>query len=90
MTRNNLPKSLPAPAGTVWSPDGNWIAFTSEVYPDCNDDECNKGKDEAAEKSKVKAHITERLLYRHWNEWRDIKRSHVFVSLAQKVGTLAT
>jgi dipeptidyl aminopeptidase/acylaminoacyl peptidase len=63
----------------VWSPDGKWIAFTSEVYPDCSDDACNKRKDEAADKSKVKAHITDRLLYRHWVEWRDLKRTHVFV-----------
>lgn len=66
-------------AGPVWSPDGNWIAFGSEVYPDCSNDDCNKQKDEAADKSKVKAHITERLLFRHWDEWRDIKRAHVFV-----------
>jgi len=65
--------------GPVWSPDGKWIAFTSEVYPDCSDDACNERKDEAADKSKVKAHITDRLLYRHWVEWRDLKRTHVFV-----------
>ncbi len=81
--KKQLTKISTGAGGTVWSPDGNWIAFTSEVYPDCSDDECNKGKDEAAEKSKVKAHITERLLYRHWNEWRDIKRSHVFVVSAK-------
>jgi dipeptidyl aminopeptidase/acylaminoacyl peptidase len=63
----------------VWSPDGKWLAFSSDVYPDCNDDECNKRKDEAADKSKVKAHITTRLLFRHWDEWRDVKRTHVFV-----------
>lgn len=77
--KKQVTKISTSAAGPVWSPDGNWIAFTSEVYPDCDNDDCNQKKDETAEQSKVKAHITERLLYRHWNEWRDVKRTHVFV-----------
>jgi dipeptidyl aminopeptidase/acylaminoacyl peptidase len=65
--------------GPVWSADGKWIAFASEVYPECRDDECNKAEDARVENSKVKAHVVERLLFKHWVEWRDRKRSHVFI-----------
>jgi dipeptidyl aminopeptidase/acylaminoacyl peptidase len=65
--------------GPVWSPDGKWIAFDSDVYPGCQSDECNREEDAKAENSKVKAHVTDRLLYRHWVEWRENKRSHVFI-----------
>ena len=62
-----------------WSPDGKTILFTSSVYPDCKDDECNKKRDEEKDKNKVKAHVAEHLLFRHWNHWNDGKRSHLFV-----------
>ena len=64
----------------VWSPDGKMIAFVSDVYPECTTDDCNKQKDQAAEDSKVKAKTAERLLFRHWNAWKDNKRTHVFVA----------
>lgn len=70
----------------VWSRDGNWIAFSSDVYPECTTDECNKAEDEKADNSKVKAHVSERLLFKHWVEWRDRKRTHVFV-VSSKGGT---
>ena len=67
-------------AGLVkWSPGGKTIAFTSSVYPDCKDDECNQKRDEEKEKNKVKAHVAEHLLYRHWTHWNEGKRSHLFV-----------
>ena len=67
----------------VWSPDGTVIAFTSEVYPECSTDECNKAEDERVAKSGVQAKVTERLLYRHWDEWRDRKRTHLFTVSSQ-------
>jgi dipeptidyl aminopeptidase/acylaminoacyl peptidase len=63
----------------LWSPDGKWIEFTSNVYPDCKDDACNAARDAAKDKNKVKARVYEKLLYRHWNAWSDGKRSHLFV-----------
>jgi dipeptidyl aminopeptidase/acylaminoacyl peptidase len=81
--KDKVTKISTGAAAPVWSPDGKWIAFTSEVHPDCSDDDCNKKKDDAAESSKVKAHITTRLLFRHWDEWRDVKRTHVFVVSSQ-------
>ena len=77
--KEQITKISTGAAAPVWSPDGKWIAFTSEVYPNCKDDDCNKKRDEQAENSKVKAHVTTRLLYKHWNEWRDVKRTHLFV-----------
>ncbi len=66
-------------SGGLWSPDGKSILFVSEVYPDCNDDACNKQRDEAQSKSKVKAKIFTQLMYRHWNHFSDGKYSHLFV-----------
>ena len=73
----------------LWSPDGHTLAFISSVYPDCHDDACNSQRDSAKEKSKVKAHIYEKLLYRHWTEWWDGKRSHLFVTPAVADATTA-
>jgi dipeptidyl aminopeptidase/acylaminoacyl peptidase len=65
--------------GAIWSPDGKNIVFVSAVYPDCADDACNKKRDDELKKSKVKAKIFTRLLYRHWNAFTEFKRSHLFV-----------
>jgi len=71
-------------SGEIWSPDGKNIAFTSDVYPECDGAPaealaCNAKKQDEAMKSPVKAHIFTRLLYRHWNAYKEGKRSHIFV-----------
>ncbi len=70
----------------LWSPDGKAVAFVSSVYPDCKDDACNAARDSAKEKSKVKARVYEKLLYRHWTEWWDGKRGHLFVAAVEGSG----
>ena len=66
-------------SGPVWSPTGDRIAFVSGVYPDCRDDACSAAKAKAASDSKVKAHLADALMYRHWNAFDDGTRSHLFV-----------
>ncbi|HTB10516.1 MAG TPA: S9 family peptidase [Bryobacteraceae bacterium] len=71
-------------SGELWSPDGKNILFVSDVYPDCifrDEGEyfCNQGKVELANKSKVKAQIFDHLLYRHWNSYKEGKRTHILV-----------
>ena len=70
--------------GELWSPDGNYILFTSDVYPECDgapgeETACNVKKLDEANKSKVKAQIFDHLLYRHWNAYKEGKRSHLFI-----------
>lgn len=84
--KDQVTKISSGAGGPVWSPDGKWIMFGSDVYPECKDDNCNAAEDEKAEKSKVKAHVTDRLLFKHWVEWRDRKRAHVYV-VSAKGGT---
>ena len=65
--------------GPVWSPTGDRIAFVTGVYPECESDACNVERSKAADTGKVKAHIADNLLYRHWTEWTPATRSHLFV-----------
>jgi len=70
--------------GEVWSPDGKNILFTSDVYPECDGTPeaaaaCNAEKLGEHEKSPVKAQIFTHLLYRHWNAYKEGRRSHIFV-----------
>ncbi|MGC2620613.1 MAG: S9 family peptidase, partial [Acidobacteriaceae bacterium] len=71
----------------TWSPDGQHILFTSDVYPECSaagpgadEDACDKKRDDGAAQSKVKAKIFTHPLYRHWNHFTGDKRSHLFLA----------
>ena len=67
-------------AGGVFSRDGRTLAFTSEVFPACNgDDACNRKTAAEREAGKLKARIADHLFVRHWSEWNEGKRTHLFV-----------
>ena len=77
--RKQLTRLNGGATGPVWAPTSDRIAFTSGVYPDCSNDACNAAKEKAASDNKVKAHIADQLMYRHWNAWDEGTRSHLFV-----------
>ena len=63
----------------VISPDGQQIAYTMEVFPDCSTVQATKDRLDEREKSKATGRIYERLFVRHWDTWEDGRRSHLFV-----------
>jgi dipeptidyl aminopeptidase/acylaminoacyl peptidase len=65
--------------GVTWSPDSKWLAFVSDVYPECADASCNERTLKERESSKVKAHLADGLLFRHWTAWKDGRFSHLFI-----------
>src|SRR2546427_1184839 len=64
----------------VISGDGKRVAFVSDAYSTCTNEDCNKKTREGLEKDPVKMRTLTGLPYRHWDEWRESLRHHVFVS----------
>jgi dipeptidyl aminopeptidase/acylaminoacyl peptidase len=84
--------AMPTEAGgELWSPDGTYLLFTADVYPECDtpapnsstegnaDQVCNARKLKEAAESNVKGQIFTHLLYRHWNAYKEGKRTHIFI-----------
>ncbi len=64
----------------VISPTGKYIAFTSKVFPECgDDDDCNKRINKRIEEGPIKAVLADELLFRHWDEYSEGRRSHIFI-----------
>ncbi len=77
---------LPVDVGNLqWSPIGQHIAFSAEVYPDATIEETAK-RDKEKTDSPVKAMKFDRLFIRHWDTWFDGKRGHVFVVPVRRKG----
>jgi len=64
--------------GFVWSPDGKWFVITSDVFPECSDTACLEKRLKEREKAKVEARVAERLLFRHWDSWKEGMRTHIW------------
>jgi dipeptidyl aminopeptidase/acylaminoacyl peptidase len=63
-------------SGPVWARDGRSILVTTQVWPS-GDALADRMK--ALSEGKSSAMIYDELMYRHWDEWEDGRRSHVFL-----------
>ncbi len=77
--------SLPTEAGGVLWIDGRRLLVTSDVYPACDradgtyDAECQQKQLQGAAKPASSVRVYDRLLFRHWDTWRDARRTHLLV-----------
>ncbi len=61
------------------SPDGKLLAFSAEVFVDCDTLDCTAKRLEEKAKSKATGRVYDSLFFRHWDTWKDGRRSHLFV-----------
>ena len=65
------------------SPDGEHFAFSTDVFVDCPDFACTVKRLDDDANDKRSGHVYDRLFVRHWDTYKDGRRSHLFV---QKLG----
>ena len=70
---------LPVRAFTP-SPAGAQLALSLEVFIDCEDLECTRERLDEREESQAKGVLYERLFLRHWDTWKDGRRSQLFIA----------
>jgi dipeptidyl aminopeptidase/acylaminoacyl peptidase len=71
---------LPLDVGTfVLSPDDTLLAVSLEVFPDAKTPELTKQRLDKEKERKSTGKVYDRLMFRHWDEWKDGRRNHIFI-----------
>jgi len=63
----------------IVSRNGKYFAFTMEVFPDSNGPAETQKRLDEIEQKKSTGRIYENIFVRHWDTWKDGRRSHLFV-----------
>ncbi len=72
----NLPLDV---EGSLLSPDGTQLLLAIEVFPDCVTLQETKDRLKEIAERKASGRVYEKLFIRHWDTWKDGRRSHLFV-----------
>ncbi|MBN1974438.1 MAG: S9 family peptidase [Sedimentisphaerales bacterium] len=70
-------------ANLIAGKDGKYLAFTMEVFPDSNSPAQTKERLDKIAQQKATGRIYESVFVRHWDTWKDGRRSHLFVIQAE-------
>jgi acylaminoacyl-peptidase len=60
------------------TPDGKTIVVAQAVFPDCETPACTRARLDARKKQKTTGTLYDHLFVRHWDEWEDGTRNHLF------------
>jgi dipeptidyl aminopeptidase/acylaminoacyl peptidase len=73
---------IPGDVGSYqFSPDGKRVAFSAEVFTDCEADfNCTMKRLKEREGKKASGVVFDRLFIRHWDAWNDGRINRVFVA----------
>jgi dipeptidyl aminopeptidase/acylaminoacyl peptidase len=66
-------------ANLIVSPDGSHVAYSMDVFPDADSPMATKARLDEIAARKATGRTYDRLFFRHWDTWKDGRRSHVFV-----------
>ncbi|MFH0899733.1 MAG: S9 family peptidase [Pseudomonadota bacterium] len=61
------------------SPKGGWLLVSMAVFPDCASLTCTTQRLDELGKRKASGRLYGKLPVRHWDEWLDGRRNHLFV-----------
>jgi acylaminoacyl-peptidase len=70
---------LPLPVGSfAVAPDGRTLVVSLAVFPQCETPACTKARLDTQKADKASGQVYDKLFVRHWDEWADGTRNHLF------------
>lgn len=82
--------SMPFDVGAFrLSPDGRKLLVSQPMFPNCDTLACTKERLDARAAKKTTGVVHDRLFIRHWDEWADGTRNHVFALTLDEKGLTA-